>query len=128
VLGVRLDRIEADAQSLPFPDPIFDVVTSCFGAIVAPDEAAVANENEMLRVCRPGGVIGMISFRPEGLAAEPERLAALDREFREFAMRANRGAPAAPPSIRIRVSRVVAGHGRRHTRSTLLGAGCSGCR
>jgi 2-polyprenyl-6-hydroxyphenyl methylase/3-demethylubiquinone-9 3-methyltransferase len=67
-LGVSLDWIEADAASLPFPDGSFDVVTSCVGAIFAPDHVAAANE--MLRVCRPGGVIGMINFKPEGLAAE----------------------------------------------------------
>jgi SAM-dependent methyltransferase len=68
MLGVSLDWTEADAESLPFPDSAFDVVTSCFGAIFAADHAAVANE--MLRVCRPGGMIGMINFKPEGLAAE----------------------------------------------------------
>lgn len=67
-LGVALDWLEADAESLPFPDRDFDVVTSCVGAIFAPNHAAVASE--MLRVCRPGGVIGMINFKPEGLAAE----------------------------------------------------------
>ena len=67
-LGVAVEWIEADAESLPFPDRSFDVVTSCVGAIFAPDPAAVANE--MLRVCRPGSVIGMINFKPEGLAAE----------------------------------------------------------
>ena len=67
-LGVSLDWTEADAESLPFPDSAFDVVTSCFGAIFAADHAAVANE--MLRVCRPGGMIGMINFKPERLAAK----------------------------------------------------------
>jgi ubiquinone/menaquinone biosynthesis C-methylase UbiE len=66
--GVELEWVEADAETLPFPDADFDVVTSSFGAIFAPGHAAVANE--MLRVCRPGGVIGMINFRPEGLAEE----------------------------------------------------------
>ncbi len=66
--GVVLEWVEADAEELPFNDGEFDVITSSFGAIFAPDHRAVANE--MLRVCRPGGVIGMINFRPEGLAAE----------------------------------------------------------
>jgi 2-polyprenyl-6-hydroxyphenyl methylase/3-demethylubiquinone-9 3-methyltransferase len=66
--GVELEWVEADAEALPFPDGDFDVVTSSFGAIFAPDHRAVASE--MLRVCRPGGTIGMINFRPEGLAAE----------------------------------------------------------
>jgi ubiquinone/menaquinone biosynthesis C-methylase UbiE len=171
--GVELEWVEADAEALPFLDGDFDVVTSSFGAIFAANHAAVARE--MLRVCRPGGVIGMINFKPEGLAAEffellgryappppqgasppllwgdrehvrhlfgdrgveslklsygeyverntggpdgyrqlfettfgpviairtalasePERLAAFDRDFREFTTRGNRGAPGGP--------------------------------
>lgn len=66
--GVELEWIEADAESLPFRDGEFDVVTSSFGAMFAPNHHAVADE--LLRVCRPGGLIGMINFTPEGLAAE----------------------------------------------------------
>jgi SAM-dependent methyltransferase len=65
--GVELEWIEADAEALPFADGEFDVVTSSLGAIFAPDHRAVADE--LLRVCRPGGTIGMINFTPEGLAA-----------------------------------------------------------
>jgi ubiquinone/menaquinone biosynthesis C-methylase UbiE len=63
--GVELEWIEADAEALPFADAEFDVVTSCFGAMFAPDHEAVAGE--LLRVCRPGGTIGLASFTPEGL-------------------------------------------------------------
>lgn len=66
--GVELEWVEADADALPFVDGEFDVVTSSFGAIFAPDHQKVADE--FLRVCRPGGTIGMINFTPEGLAAE----------------------------------------------------------
>jgi ubiquinone/menaquinone biosynthesis C-methylase UbiE len=66
--GVELEWVQADAQALPFGDGEFDVVTSSFGAIFAPDHEAVARE--MRRVCRPGGTIGMINFRPVGAAAE----------------------------------------------------------
>jgi ubiquinone/menaquinone biosynthesis C-methylase UbiE len=66
--GVEIEWVEADAEALPFDDGEFDAVTSSFGAIFAPNHQAVANE--MLRVCRPGGTIGMINFRPEGLPAE----------------------------------------------------------
>ena len=66
--GVELDWVEADAQALPFGDEEFDVVTSSFGAIFAPDHEAVATE--LLRVCRPGGVIGMANFTSEGTAGE----------------------------------------------------------
>jgi len=64
--GVELDWVEADAQALPFADGEFDVVTSSFGAMFAPDHRAVASE--LLRVCRPGGTIGMANFTPQGLA------------------------------------------------------------
>jgi ubiquinone/menaquinone biosynthesis C-methylase UbiE len=169
--GVELEWVEADAQALPFGDAEFDVVTSSLGAIFASDHRAVADE--LLRVCKPGGTVGMINFTPEGLAGEffgtiarhapplpadaeppllwgseehvrklfgdrvdrleltrreyveraaspreyvrlfeetfgplvglrsqlagePERAAALDRDFLDFATRANRGAPNEP--------------------------------
>lgn len=63
--GVQLEWVEADAEDLPFGDGEFDVVTSSYGALFAPDHQAVADE--MLRVCRPGGTIGMLNFTPEGL-------------------------------------------------------------
>jgi ubiquinone/menaquinone biosynthesis C-methylase UbiE len=66
--GLRLEWVQADAEALPFEDDRFDVVTSSLGAIFAPDHQAVADE--LLRVCRPGGTIGMINFTPEGLAAD----------------------------------------------------------
>jgi ubiquinone/menaquinone biosynthesis C-methylase UbiE len=67
-LGVELEWVEADAQALPFADGEFDAVTSSLGAIFAPDHQAVADE--LLRVSRPGGTIGMINFTPEGLAGD----------------------------------------------------------
>ena len=66
--GVDLEWIEGDAEGLPFDDSTFDVVTSCFGAMFAPDHRAVADE--LVRVCRPGGTIGLISFTPEGRGGE----------------------------------------------------------
>jgi ubiquinone/menaquinone biosynthesis C-methylase UbiE len=181
--GVELEWVEADAEALPFAGGEFDVVTSSFGAIFAPDHRAVADE--MLRVCRPGGTIGMLNFTPEGLisdffgalasymppppaealapplwgreehvrelfgdrveslgmtrghyveradsprdyrelfkqtfgpvvgiyaslAAEPERAAALDRDFLEFAMRANSGPHEGPAEYRYEYLLVVA--------------------
>jgi len=65
---VELEWVEADAQALPFSDGEFDVVTSSAGAMFAPDQQAVADE--LLRVCRPGGTIGMANFTPNGIAAE----------------------------------------------------------
>ncbi len=66
--GVELDWVAADAQALPFADDEFDVVTSAIGAIFAPDHRATADE--LLRVCRPGGLIGMINWPARGFAAE----------------------------------------------------------
>ena len=63
--GVRLEWVEADAETLPFADREFDVVTSSFGAMWAPNHQAVADE--LVRVCKPGGTIGMTNFTPEGL-------------------------------------------------------------
>jgi ubiquinone/menaquinone biosynthesis C-methylase UbiE len=65
--GVELEWVEADAEALPFGDGEFDVVTSVFGAMFAPDHQAVADE--LVRVCRPGGTIGMVNFAPDGTAA-----------------------------------------------------------
>jgi ubiquinone/menaquinone biosynthesis C-methylase UbiE len=182
--GVELDWVEGDAAALPFGDAEFDVVTSSVGVIFAPDHQAVADE--MLRVCRPGGTIGMINFTPDGLACdffelvgryappprpeplspvmwgseahvrelfgdrvaslelirrsyverspgdpaayceffkqtfgpivalrtqlvnEPERLAALDRDFLEFATRANEAPPDRPAEYRYEYLLVVA--------------------
>lgn len=66
--GVSLEWVEADVEALPFDDNEFDVVTSSFGVIFAPDHTAAASE--MVRVCRPGGVIGITAFKPEGVAGE----------------------------------------------------------
>jgi ubiquinone/menaquinone biosynthesis C-methylase UbiE len=66
--GVEVQWVEGDAQELPFGEGEFDVVTSSAGAMFAPDQQAVADE--LLRVCRPGGTIGMANFTPTGLAAE----------------------------------------------------------
>lgn len=72
--GVELEWVEGDAEALPFEDAGFDVVTSCLGAMFAPDHARVADE--LLRVCRPGGTVGMINFTAEGNGGEFFRVAA----------------------------------------------------
>jgi ubiquinone/menaquinone biosynthesis C-methylase UbiE len=166
--GVELEWVEGDAESLPFADGEFDVVTSSVGAIFAGNHQAVADE--LLRVCRHGGTIGMLNFTQEiddffavfapyapppppgpspgrwgneehvrqlfgdrvdsleftrgeyvetaespraycelfkqtfgpvvaihaSLADQPERASALDRDFLDFATRANRGQPGGP--------------------------------
>lgn len=66
--GVDVGWIEGDAELLQFPDASFDVVTSTFGVMFAPDRGRAAAE--LLRVCRPGGVIGLCSWTPEGVAGQ----------------------------------------------------------
>ena len=67
-LGLELEWVEADAEALPFADGAFDVVTSSFGAMFAPGHRQVADE--LVRVCRPGGTIGMANFVPDGTAGQ----------------------------------------------------------
>jgi ubiquinone/menaquinone biosynthesis C-methylase UbiE len=66
--NVSLEWVVADAEDLPFDDNTFDVITSSVGAMFAPNHQAVADE--LVRVCRAGGTIGMINFTPEGLAGD----------------------------------------------------------
>jgi SAM-dependent methyltransferase len=63
--GVELEWVEADAENLPFEDESFDVVMSSIGAMFAPRHQQVADE--LVRVCRPGGKIGMLNWTPEGM-------------------------------------------------------------
>jgi ubiquinone/menaquinone biosynthesis C-methylase UbiE len=59
---------EADAEKLPFADASFDVVLSTFGVMFTPDQQQAANE--MLRVCRPGGKIGLANWTPQGFIGQ----------------------------------------------------------
>jgi SAM-dependent methyltransferase len=78
--GVRIDWMEADAEALPFADGEFDVVTSAFGAVFAPRHQVVADE--LLRVCRPGGTIGLtVPALPAGTAARVPPAADLPSMF-----------------------------------------------
>jgi len=65
---------EGDAERLPFPDASFDVVLSTFGAMFAPNQEQAAKE--LLRVCRPGGKIGMANWTPDSLPGEIFRVTA----------------------------------------------------
>jgi SAM-dependent methyltransferase len=62
--GLTLQWTEADAEHLPFEDESFDVVMSSIGAMFAPHHQKVADE--LVRVCRPGGTVGLLSWTPEG--------------------------------------------------------------
>ncbi len=63
--GVELEWAEADAQDLPFEDDSFDVIISAIGVMFAPFHQAAADE--LVRVARPGGTIGLLSWTPEGM-------------------------------------------------------------
>ena len=63
--GVALEWVEADAEHLPFDDESFDVVMSSIGVMFAPYHQDAADE--LVRVCRPGGTIGLLSWTPEGM-------------------------------------------------------------
>jgi SAM-dependent methyltransferase len=66
--GLEVSFQEGDAEALPFPDASFDVVLSTCGAMFAPDQERTAAE--LLRVCRPGGRIGMVNWVPDGYVGE----------------------------------------------------------
>lgn len=62
--GLELEWREANAESLPFGDAEFDTVMSCIGVMFAPHHQAAADE--LVRVCRPGGTLGVLSWTPQG--------------------------------------------------------------
>ena len=59
---------EADAEALPFADASFDAVLSTFGVMFTPRQEQAARE--LVRVCRPGGKIGLASWTPEGFIGQ----------------------------------------------------------
>lgn len=66
----RLDVtcVPADAESLPFDDAHFDTVLSCVGVMFVPNHQQAADE--LLRVCRPGGTVGLLSWTPAGFIGQ----------------------------------------------------------
>lgn len=66
--GVTVEWREGDAQALPFADGEFDVVLSCVGVMFAPRHQVAADE--LVRVCRPGGTIGLVNWTPQGFIGE----------------------------------------------------------
>lgn len=66
--GVSLEWQEGDAEALPFRDAEFDAVMSCIGVMFAPHHQAAADE--LLRVCKPGGSIGLLCWTPEGFIGQ----------------------------------------------------------
>ena len=59
---------QADAEALPFDDASFDVVLSTFGVMFTPNQEQAARE--LLRVCRPGGKIGLANWTPDSFIGQ----------------------------------------------------------
>ena len=69
---LSVDFKVADAEALPFADGTFDAVISTFGVMFSPDHARAAAE--LVRVCRPGGRIGLANWTPEGFIGQMFRV------------------------------------------------------
>ncbi|WP_395658557.1 class I SAM-dependent methyltransferase [Nocardioides sp.] len=63
-----IDWRQDDAQALPYDDGSFDAVISCVGAMFAPRHQDAADE--LVRVLRPGGRVGLISWTPQGFIGQ----------------------------------------------------------
>ncbi len=70
--GLEMTFQVADAEALPFDDASFDVVVSTFGVMFTPDQSQSAKE--MLRVCRPGGKIGLANWTPDSFIGQLFRI------------------------------------------------------
>jgi len=66
--GLPIVFKEADAEALPFKDDSFDTVVSTFGVMFTPNQDKAAAE--MLRVCKPGGRIGLANWTPDGFIGQ----------------------------------------------------------
>jgi len=66
--GLRIELRVADAEALPFGSESFDVVLSTFGVMFTPDQDKAASE--LMRVCKPGGQIGLANWTPEGFIGQ----------------------------------------------------------
>jgi SAM-dependent methyltransferase len=66
--GADVEWQQADAEALPFADNEFDTVLSCVGVMFAPHHQVTADE--LVRVCRPGGTVGVINWTPEGFIGQ----------------------------------------------------------
>ena len=66
--GLKISFDEGDAEDLPYPEASFDLVMSMFGAMFAPRPERVSEE--LMRVCRPGGVVAMANWTPQGFVGK----------------------------------------------------------
>jgi SAM-dependent methyltransferase len=82
---LAIDFQAGDIENIPFADASFDVVLSTFGVAFAPDQERGASE--LLRVCRPGGTIGLAHWTPDGFIGEVHRVS--DRYYAPSAQSAS---------------------------------------
>jgi SAM-dependent methyltransferase len=66
--GLDIEWVEADAEHLPFDDGAYDVVMSAIGVMFAPHHRAAADE--LVRVCKPGGTVALLSWTPDGMLGD----------------------------------------------------------
>jgi ubiquinone/menaquinone biosynthesis C-methylase UbiE len=66
--GLNITMKEADAEALPFADASFDVVVSTFGVMFTPNQDKAAAE--LIRVCKPGGKVGLANWTPDGFIGQ----------------------------------------------------------
>jgi SAM-dependent methyltransferase len=86
--GLVVNFEEGDAEELRFADGSFDYVMSAIGVMFTADHAKAASE--LVRVCRPGGTIGMVNWTPTGFVGEM---------FRTIAKHVPPPAEAKPPGL-----------------------------
>lgn len=70
--GLNIKFEVADAERLPFVDGAFDAVLSTYGVMFAPDHQKSAQE--LMRVTRAGGRVGLANWTPEGFLGDLFRL------------------------------------------------------
>jgi ubiquinone/menaquinone biosynthesis C-methylase UbiE len=66
--GLAIEYQQADAEALPFTDNSFDNVVSTFGVMFTPNQSKASSE--LIRVCRPGGKIGLANWTPTGFVGQ----------------------------------------------------------
>src|SRR3954468_7989806 len=91
--GTELEWVTADAEQLPFEDESYDIVMSSIGVMFAPHHQQAADE--LVRVCRAGGTLGLLSWTPKGM---PGALLRMMGQFAPPPPRRRRLAAAGAPS------------------------------
>ncbi len=62
--GLAIEFTEGDAEAMPYADASFDAILSMYGVMFAPRPERVVSE--LARVTKPGGLIALANWTPEG--------------------------------------------------------------